>query len=66
MGFSSLFLYFYFFKWEDTIKSITQVYIFTTNKKKKIQIITENKQNSHMHTIISEKKKYIQLITIFK
>ena len=47
--------YYYFFEWEDTIKSITQVYL--QQIRKKIQIITKNKQNSHMHTIISEKKK---------
>ena len=51
-------------KWEDTIKSITQVYLQQIGIKK-IQIITKNKQNSHIHTIISEKKVY-KLITIYK
>ena len=48
---------FFLIKWEDTIKSITQVYLQQI-RIKKIQIIPKNKQNSYMHTIISEKSIY--------
>ena len=46
------------FKWEDTIKNITQVYLQQI-RIKKIQIII--KTNSYMHTIISGKTIYNQL-----
>ena len=54
-----------FIKWEDTIKSITQVYLQQIRKKN-----TNNyKKTSKTVTCILlsvKKKKYIQLIKIFK
>ena len=48
-----------YFKWEDNMKSITQVYLQQI-RQKKTQIITKT-SNSCMHTINSGKGIYKQL-----
>ena len=53
----------YIFKWEDTMKSITQVYLQQIRLKN-----TNNykKQAKQLHAYYYQWKKYIQSITIYK